>query len=400
MRDALLVMAGIPCLTAVGFCLFSILSAALFFSKKRETGADFLPPVSILKSVRGVDKGTQENLASFCRQDYPDYQVLFGVHDPEDPVIPLIRRLMQQFPDRDIGLTLCGRTAGMNPKMSNLAQMEGQAKHPFILVCDSDIRVGKDYLRRLVRPMRDPRVGAVTCMCHSLSKGWIGTLEALREVTEFCPNVLVANQLEGIQFGLGAAILARKEAIQRIGGFASIADYLADDYLLGNRIARAGYKVLLSNVVVEHELSLVRWRDLIRRRIRWNRGIRACRPAGYRGLFLTFGVPMSALFLAAARFSAAGWAVLAATWSSRLVMARVIGVRYFNDRAARRYLWMIPLNDLLSFGLWFAGFFGNKIYWRGQVFQLTREGKLKPILKPGPVPVRDYDDSPLVATPQ
>lgn len=396
MRSALLLLTGIPCATAIGFYLFSIYCAARFFSRKKEmAGKEFLPPISILKSVCGVDEGSQKNLASFCRQDYPNYQLLFGVRDLEDPVVPLIRRLVQEFPDVDIQLVLCDRVLGVNPKVSNLIQMEEKARHPFLLVCDSDIRVDKDCLRRLIQPMRDSRVGAVTCMCHSLSKGWMGTLEALREATEFCPSVLVANQLEGMKFGLGSAILTRREVLDRMGGFLSIADYLADDYLLGNRIAQAGYTVVLSNVVVEHELSLRRWRDLILRQIRWNRGIRVCRPMGYGGLFLTHGLPMSLLFLLFTGFSAVGWTLLAATGSARLAMAYFIGAGCFSDRAAKRYLWLTPIQDLLSFGLWCAGLFGSRIHWRGQSFRLTKDGKLHSLDENASALAPTYDDTPV-----
>ena len=384
MRLLLLLITGGCCACAIGFFLFSAFCAVRFFSGLRQEPAEpFLPPVSVLKSLCGVDPGTEENLASFCRQDYPRMQILFGVSDPADPVIPVVRRLIQRFPDREIGMVFCGRALGMNPKVSSLIQMEGKARHLFLLICDDDIRVGADALRRMVLPLKDPRVGAVTCMCRSMSKGWIGTLEALREVTEFCPGVLAANRIEGgMRFGLGSAILLKREALERIGGLASIADYLADDYLLGSRIARAGWTVLLSDVVVEHELAFKRLGDFARRQVRWNRGIRVCRPWGYRGLLLTHGVPMSVLFLLLSGFSRMGWAMLGAVWSCRLAAAHLIGARCFGDRAARRYLWLTPVQDLLSFACWCAGLFGRRIHWRGRSFRLSEEGKLDP-----PVPV-------------
>ena len=377
MRSAFLFLCFAVCAASVGFNLFSVWCATVFFSKKNDEPAEGDgPPGTILKSVRGVEDGTYENLASFCRIDYPAYQVLFGVHDSNDPAIPLIARLLRDFPQADLQLIRCDRVMGSNPKVSNLIQMEPNAKHPLLLVCDSDIRVGREFLRRLVRPMREKKVGAVTCMSRSLSKGFIGTLEALREVTEFCPSVMVAHALEGVKFGLGSAILVRREALEEIGGFASIADYLADDYLLGNRIARAGYAVHLSNVIVEHDLAAARFRDLVRRQIRWNRGIRACRPWGYRGLILTYGIPMGGLFLALSGFSTAGWIVFTAASAARLTMAYGVGARLLNDRAARRYLWLTPVQDVLSFGLWCAGLFGSGIQWRDQSFRLMKDGKL------------------------
>ncbi len=384
MRVFLLALLLVPCLTSAGFYLFSIYSAFEFFSRSKKTPQEepgYCPPISILKSVCGVDDGAYDNLASFCRQDYPQYQVIFGVHDKQDPILPVIQRLMRDFEGLDIQLVLCDRVMGANPKVSNLIQMETRAKHPFLLICDSDIRVGKDYLGRVIQPMRDPSIGVVTGMCHSLSKGGIGTLEALRESTEFCPHVLVARKLEGIKFGLGSAILVRRRALERVGGLNSIADYLADDFLLGNRIANAGYTVELSDLVVEHDLSIQDFRRFVRRQIRWNRGIRVCRPWGYRGLLFTYGVPASVLFLAFIGGSPWGWAVFGLTLSIRLMMAYTVGAWFLNDRAARRFLWAVPLQDVVSFVLWCFGLFGNAVYWRGQYFKLTPEGKLLP----GPV---------------
>ncbi len=377
------------CLTSVGFYLFCIFSAVCHFSKRKESGkeTEFLPPISILKSVCGADAKVYDDLASFCRQDYPLVQLLLGFQDARDPVIPVIRRLMLDFPEMDIRMVLCGRKMGINPKISNLIQVEGQAKHPFLLICDSDIRVGRDYLRRVIWPLRRREVGAVTCMCHALSKGMIGTLEALWESTEFCPHVLAASRLEGIRFGLGSTIVVKREALERIGGLSSIADYLADDYFLGNRIVQAGYRVVLSDVVVEHGLSIRSFGELVLRQIRWNRGIRVCRPWGYRGLLLTYGIPAGLLFLVLSGGTLVGWTVFGVTASARLAMAYVVGARFLNDRSARRFLWAVPLLDLMSFALWAFSLVGNTVYWRGRTFKLTREGKLSPILPEGAVSI-------------
>ncbi len=390
----------VPCVTSIAFYLLSIHAASRFFSGRSRPGPEFLPLVSILKSLCGLDRETYENLASFCRQDYPRFQLLLGVHDERDPVIPVLRRLALDFPRVDIQIIPCGRALGANPKVNNLLQMQEKADHPFLLVCDSDVRVEMDYLRRVVRPMADPAVGAVTCMCRSMSKGWAGALEALHGATEFCPGVLTANRLEGMKFGLGAAILVRREALQRIGGFTSIADYLADDYLLGNKIAKAGYAVRLSDVVVEHDLSLRGLRALFQRQIRWNRGIRVCRPWGYRGLLFTYGVPMSLALLFAGGGSAFAWGMLGAVWIARLAMAHLVGAGHLHDRAARKFLWLVPLQDLFSFGLWLSGLFGVRISWRGHSYRLTKAGKLIPLEADAPALSPTYDNAPLAAASQ
>lgn len=389
MHALLLRLALIPCLASAAFYLLCIQSAFSHFSKNKKSleESEFLPPVSILKPVCGADAQIYEDLASFCRQEYPLYQVLVGVPDAQDPAVPVVRRLMRDFPGLDIRMVLCERKMGANPKVSSLVQMERQAGYPFLLICDSDIRVSRDYLRRVIRPMRRAEVGAVTCMCHALSKGWIGTLEALRESTEFCPHVLAAGRLEGIRFGLGSTIAVRREALDRIGGLASIADYLADDYLLGSRIAGAGYRVVLSDLVVEHNLSIRSFREFMQRQIRWNRGIRVCRPWGYRGLLLTYGLPAAFLFLLLSGGSRFGWAVLGILTALRLAMAWVVGGRFLNDRSARKYLWAVPLQDGVSFALWAFSLTGNTVYWRGRYFKLTPEGKLTPVPSWGTIPV-------------
>ena len=381
MHALILKLALIPCVTAAGFYLFCIQSASSHFSRKEE-GRDekeFLPPVSVLKSICGADTGLYENLASFCRQNYPLYEIVVGVQDPQDPAIPVVQRLMRDFPEAEIRMVLCGRRMGANPKISNLIQIESQARHPYLLISDSDIRVGVDYLRRVVRPMSRPEVGAVTCMCHALGKGKVEALEGLWESTEFCPHVLAAGRLEEIRFGLGSTIAVKREALDRIGGLASIADYLTDDYLLGNRVARAGYRVVLSDLMVEHDLSIQSFSGFVRRQIRWNRGIRICRPWGYRGLLLTYGVPAGLLVLVLSGGSIFGWSIFGAMVAARLTMAYVVGVRILNDRSARRFLWLVPLQDFVSFALWAVSLTGNTVYWRGSRFKLTREGKLSPV---------------------
>lgn len=370
-------------LTAVGFYLVALWAARDFFSRgKRSLPPDFSPPVSLLKPVQGLDPKSYENLASFCRQDYPRYQVLFGVRSEREPIVPVLHRIARDFPAVDIQIVFCRGVRGANPKVSSLIQMEGQARHPFLLVSDADIRVGRDYLRQLVQPMRRPGVGAVTCMCRSLSKGCLGTLEALWESTEFCPSVLVAWKTEGIKFALGSTVLVRREALEKIGAFQTIADYLADDFLLGNRIDAAGYRVALSDVVVEHDLSAMSLRSLIRRQIRWNRGIRVSRPWGYRGLIFTHGIPMSLALLLVSGGALWCWGVLALTWMMRLRMAYSIGAVHLEDRAAKRFWIWVPVQDLISFTLWWFGLWGSVVHWRGRTFRLLKDGRLIPLGSP------------------
>ena len=369
----------IPCLTTAGFYLYSIRGASDLFSSRGEQGPDFTPPVSILKPLCGLESDTYENLASFCRQDYPQHQILFGVAQANDPAVEVVKQIIRDFPERDIELVICAVSRGTNPKVSSLIQMQAKAKHPFVLLSDSDIWVKSDYVRHLMRSFGDSSVGALTCMGRSRTKGFPSILEALRVATDFCAGVLVARKLEGVKFGLGSTIALRREALEAIGGFSAISDYLADDFQLGALINKAGWKVLLSDYVVEHRFARMTLAQIIRRQSRWAKGIRVSRPLSYGGLFFTQGTPLSVLFLALTRGSFLGWAVLAATWSARLAAAYIIGARFLRDRTVKRFLWLAPVQDLVGFVVWCANLFGSAVDWRGERFRLTRNGKLIPV---------------------
>jgi ceramide glucosyltransferase len=227
--------------------------------------------------------------------------------------------------------------------------------------------------------MIDPTVGVVTCLYRSLAQGWVATIEAVGISTDYHAGVLVARKLEGIKFAMGQTILIKRVALKAIGGFVSIADYLADDFLLGNLPARAGYTVVLSTYVIEHVLPRESSTDFIQRQTRWNRGTRAFRPWGYLGLIFTHGTAMSLLFLLITQGSILGWAVFSATLAVRLAMAWIIGIKFLNDPTVKKFLWLVPFRDLIGFALWCYSFVGNSIDWRGQRFLLTKEGKLLPL---------------------
>ncbi len=363
--------------TAVWFYWYAVYSARDLFSQSADGHAQKLP-VSLLKPVSGIESDLYENLASFCRQDYPAYQIVFGVPSEQDPGLEVVRRVIRAFPEKDIHLVMCPQAQGTNPKVRSLVQMEAWAKHSILLVSDSDIRVGPDFLKRIVQPLSNPAVGAVTCMGRSRTNGLASVMEALRISTEFYPGVLVARKLEGVKFGLGSGIALRRGILEKIGGFAAISNHLADDFQLGFLVAKAGHQVVLSNDIVEHSFSRVSFRDVIRRQIRWFRGIRVSRPWSYGGLVFAQGVPMSLLFFLSMSGAAMGWVVLAVTWTSRLVMAHWVGGRFLQDSAAKKFLWLVPVQDVVSFAVWCAGFFGDTIDWRGERFRLTKAGTLVP----------------------
>lgn len=387
----MLISSLVPLTTAIDFLLLILcLSAICFYSYASYVGIVFFlrllppldqkfhPPITILKPICGIDGDVYENLASFCQQDYPKYQLIFAVLEREDPGIEIVQKVIHDFPDLDIQLIIgeATTTIGANRKVSNLVNAFTKAKYDILVIADSDIRVGRDYLQRVIQPLKAENVGIVTCLYRSLAQGLVATLEALGTATEFQAGVLVSRQLEGVKFALGQTIVIRKNVLEAIGGFTAISDYLADDFQLGYLSAQAGYQVVLSDFVVEHVLATTTLVDSFKRLIRWARGVRVSRPWGYLGLIFTHGTATSLLFLIATGGSTLGWVVLAITWTIRLIMAWIIGVNILNDPQAKKIIWLVPLRDIISFAIWLYSFMGNTIEWRGRRLKLTKSGKL------------------------
>ncbi|MBI3272544.1 MAG: bacteriohopanetetrol glucosamine biosynthesis glycosyltransferase HpnI [Planctomycetes bacterium] len=353
--------------------------------------APYTPPVSILKPVKGLDDEAETNFESFLRQDYPDFEVLFGVSDPADPAIPVIRRLQRTHPERSIRLVVGERRIGTNEKVSNLHHMLGEARHELVVLSDSDMRVGPDYLRNLVAPLAADEVGLTTCLYRGYGADSVaGGLESLIINVDFIPAVLVALRLEGISFALGATMATRKSDLAAMGGLESIADYLADDYQIGNRIHRTGKRIELVNYAIDDLVRRDRWEVFLGRQLRWMKTYRVCRPAGFLGMLLTHGGAF-ALFLLLANLGAT-WAanVALATWAIRAVTAFLIAWLYTGDRRTLRYFWLLPVKDLLSFGFWCASFVGDRVTWRGTTYRLLPGGRLealRPTVEDVPVSV-------------
>jgi ceramide glucosyltransferase len=339
-----------------------------------------LPPVSILKPLKGTDPEMYESFRSHCLQDYPEYEIIFGVSDPGDEAIESVRKLQQEFPDREIRLVVAPEILGANVKVSNLAQMLPAAQHEFLIVNDSDIRVPPDYLRRVVAPLANPNVGMVTCLYRGVAGATLGSrLEALGISTDFCAGVLAARQLEGgIRFGLGSTLAFRRTELEKIGGFNSFVDYLADDYELGKRIAGLGFTVELSHVVVETFLPSYALGDFFAHQLRWGRGVRDARAGGYLGLVFTFGLMWATLALAASRGTLWAWIALMITLLLRFAVAMAVGRRILQDSRAWKNAWLIPPRDLIADVVWMVSLVGHTVVWRGERFQL-KAGKLSRI---------------------
>jgi ceramide glucosyltransferase len=336
-----------------------------------------LPAISILKPLKGVDPGIWESFCSHCEQQYPQFQFIFGVSDPNDPAIELVRKLQTKYPRLSIELIVCDRVLGANIKVSNLVQMLPAARHELLLVNDSDIRVPSDYLQKVTAPLADASMGLVTCLYCGVASPTLGSrLEALGISTDFVPGVLSARFLErGLHFGLGSTLVFRRRDLVAIGGFEALLDYLADDYELGRRIAATGKKVELSAATVTTFLPAYTLRQFFRHQLRWSRTIRDARRWGYTGLLFTFGLPWALVTLLAARGAAWAWLLFGVTLAARLAVGLVAAEVVLHDRQVRRNILLLPLRDLIAPVVWAASFVGNRIHWRGDVFDL-KDGRL------------------------
>src|ERR1017187_2935273 len=320
-RSIIEAVAVMGTLASLLFYFLSALGLASFLRHSRQKlrqaplPENQLPPVSILKPLKGVDPEIWASFCSHCDQDYPGFQLIFGVSDPADPAIEVVRKLQAKYPNLPIELIVCDRVLGSKIKVSNLVQMLPAARHELLLINDSDIRVPSDYLRKAIAPLRDASVGMVTCLYRGAAAPTLGSrLEALGIGTDFVPGVLSARFLErGLRFGLGSTLAFRRRDLEAIGGFEPLLDYLADDYELGRRIAATGKKVELSAETVTKLLPAYTLRQFFQHQVRWSRTIRDARRWGYAGLLFTFGLPWALATLPAARGAAWAWGLLALT---------------------------------------------------------------------------------------
>ena len=368
------ILTAIAALAGIGY-YWLCLSGARDFLETKPAAPTFAPAVSILKPLRGTDPEMYQAFRSHCLQDYPEYELIFGVSDPADPAAALVAQLQGEFPDRHIKLVLCDRLLGPNGKVSNLVHMLAQARFDFLLVNDSDILVPPDYLRRVLAPFADPQVGMVTCLYRGLAGTTLGSrLESVGIATDFSAGVLAARILQGVKFGLGSTLAFRREDLARIGGFEPLVDYLADDYQLGARIAALGKQVIVSDVVVDHHLPDYSLREFFRHQMRWARAIRDSRKLDYLGLAATFGLPWALFALLFARGAGWAWLLFCIVCVTRFWLAMFMARVLKQPLALAGYL-LIPVRDLAALFVWIASFFGHTIHWRGLEFRL-KDGKL------------------------
>lgn len=376
MRGNLLSFVAI--IPATFYSLASLFCAFRFFGSKAEKGVTN-PAVTIIKPVKGVDAESYQNFASFCKQHYTgDLQLLFAVASADDPAIAVIRQIIENFDNHDIKLVINQTLHGANHKVSNLINAYPFAKHEIILICDSDIFVRPDWLQSVSRHFNNPETGLVTSLYRTSTVDTVAAaIEATGFTAEMIPNVMVALQLEGLTFALGASIAVRRKALEDIGGFEQLVDYLADDYQLGNKICSSGWQIALDDFFIESIIKSENITTVLSRQLRWSRTMRASRPAGYlaSGIIHPFSAVIMVLLLAPTAVAAA--APLLTFYLIRMVVSTIFSRRFVMDKLYPRWLWLLPIRDLLAFSTWALSFSGNKVNWRGTNFTLKRGGKIE-----------------------
>jgi ceramide glucosyltransferase len=358
------------------YCLLVVIAARNYLSVEPSRERRGAVPLSILKPLSGIDAGLEENLRTFFTQDYVPYELLFAVRSETDPAVDIVRKLQLEYSNVPSRLLLVGEPPYANAKVWSLERMTAEARHDILVMSDSDIRVTRDMLARIASEFEDPKVGVTTCPYRAVpGDSFWSTLEAIGMNTEFLAGVLVARMMEGMKFALGPTTTARKQVIEQAGGWPHLAQYLAEDFVLGNLAAEKGWTVLLSSYVIEHHIGSASLRSNASHRLRWHRSTRRSRPAGYIGQVFTNPLPL-ALLLVALRPS--WWPVLVIAALVRALAAYATAGWILHDRLTACRWYLLPLEDLVSFFFWLAGFFGNTIAWRGRTYVLLADGRFVP----------------------
>lgn len=372
-----LALAALPFL----YYLIALYSSWRFFRLHRQTRPpqpDFTPPVSILKPVRGLDPDAYENFASFCRQDYPEYELVFCLDAGDDAVVPIIEKLQRDFAEHPIRVLFGVERAASNDKVAKLARLANEARYEYLVINDSDVRARPDYLRTVVAPLANPKTGAVTCLYVSTGeKTFAENLQSVGMISDFYPGLLVARQLDGVKFALGPTIATTRARLAGFGGYQTIANRPADDLLVGRLIAEQGYEIELSPYTIETVADYQSMRDLVHKRLRWLVVMRHMRRWGHLGLVFTFGL----LWSIAAVLIHPSWIVALVYFGMylvlRLTLTWMIGIWGLKQSAVWRILPLVVLWDAVATVMWLASFARNTIRWRGGEYYI-RDGNLVP----------------------
>jgi ceramide glucosyltransferase len=377
---ALLLLLTILSLGGIAYYLIAIFaSRKLTGAKSHARETSDLPRISLLKPLSGMDSELEQCVESFFRQDYPSFEILFAVREASDPAINAVNNLTARYPQVATRLIITGKPPYANAKVYSMEKMAEAASGPILVVTDSDASVAPNYLQVMADNFAASDVGAVTNLYRGIASADLWSkLEALGMSTEFMAGVVVADRLEGMKFTLGPSMAIRADCLRKIGGFAAMADYLADDFVLGQWVAQSGYIVKLSTHVINHHASATGFINSFKHRLRWNRSTRFSRPSGYIGQGFTYGLAWSIMLALAAP---ALWTliILLATLAIRGWLTYELAVRLLNDRAVASRWWLIPLQDLLSLTTWIGGFLGREIVWRNERYLLLEGGRFAPI---------------------
>lgn len=377
-RYLVLAVAAIPSI----YYLIALFSSWQFFRRASRQGApnaSFTPPISNLKPIRGMDPDAYENFASFCKQDYPDYELLFCVGDENDPVVPILQQLMRDFPERRIRVLFGAGAKGSNDKVVKLARLVREAQNEFLVISDSDVRARPDYLRSVVAPLANPKVGAVTCFYVPIEEKTLAeNLQTIGMFSDFYAGILVARQLDGVKFALGPTIATTKTRLSEFGGYEAIQNRPADDLLVGRLIAEQGYEVELSPYTILTVADYASMGDLFHKRLRWIVVTRYMRPWGHFGLLLTQGLPWALAAVAISPSAGILSAYLGTYFVLRLAMTWTIGTWGLKQHMPWKKLALIPVWDAMAFIIWLTSFTRSTIRWRdGQYY--IRDGTLVPV---------------------
>ena len=365
---------------AAGYAVMALVAVVVWQTKEGVKGDGKLPPVTVLKPLCGAEPGLYENLRSFCQQDYPEFQIVFGVRDRDDPALAVVNRLLTEFPSLPIDVVIDPRQHGSNRKVSSLINMLSRARHDVFVMADSDAFVGPDYLKTVTAPLLDRKVGLVTCIYHGEPTARIWSRLGAMYVNEwYMPSVLMARLFGHQGYTSGQTICIRRETLQRIGGLRSIADHLADDYQIGELVRRLGLRIVLSPYVLRAEHHEPTLDLLVRHEVRWMRTLRVLRPRSFRLIFFGFSLPLAVLGMllcvAGSMPSMVDWALFQVTVFARLALH--FSHRLRGERPLFSDFWLVPARDLLLCWVWWRTFFTSRITWRGGEFDVDAHGIMR-----------------------
>ena len=368
------ILAGILLLILCGSIVYSILQmvAALRYLSVRPPSLSSTEPISILKPLSGLDLDLESNLRTFFEQDYPAFEILFALRNEKDPAAAVVAKLQGEYPQVSSRLLITGEPPYPNAKVFSLAHMMAVAANDLAVMSDSDIRVTPNLLRTIAAEFQDRHLGVATCPYRAVPGASLWSrLESTGMNTDFWGSALVARMLEGMHFAVGPTIAARREVLQSIGGFDRFKDYLAEDFVIGKFAAEAGHGVILSSYVIEHHIGDATLYDNVEHRLRWARSTRRSRPAGYVGQLFTMPMPLALIVVA---LSPAWWPLLPLMILVRSLAAYFVSARVLH---ARINWLLLPMEDLIAFCFWIAGFFGDTISWRKRRYRLFSDGRFE-----------------------